>query len=59
MLCRAVSSYWDIDVRTLFNLVTYPGTWHLLWRHGAYGLSEVVRSFSIAAQVKELQVVQR
>lgn len=36
----------DIDLRDLLQLLSYPGFWGLLKRHGHMGLREMVQSFS-------------
>ena len=54
--CREGYTYADVNVRELVDLLLFPGTWRVLVRHARFGIGEMYRSLSIAAQVKELQV---
>ncbi len=45
----------DINLRDLFDSLTYPGFLRLVLRHGRVGMGEMWRSFSTAAFVKALQ----
>lgn len=45
----------DVDLRDLFDVVSYPAFWKLARRHFREGAKEVVRSMSKAAFVRSLQ----
>ncbi len=45
----------DFAFRDLFEMMTYPGLWHLVRKHYREGLAEMYRSFSKQAFVKSLQ----
>jgi hypothetical protein len=49
-------SYRDVNAKQMWDLLTFLGTWSVLWKHKAFGLSELSRSLQISEQVKELQV---
>lgn len=45
----------DVNLRDLFESLTYPGFIRMSWKHWRMGLGEMWRSFSKAAFVKALQ----
>lgn len=46
---------WDIDLRDLFEVISYPAFWKFAGRHLGEGVKEVIRSFSKTRFVKSLQ----
>jgi len=54
-LAREGYTWADINVRDLFESVTYPGFLRLAWKYWRTGLGEVWRSISKAAFVRALQ----
>jgi L-2-hydroxyglutarate oxidase len=45
----------DIDLRDLYDTLSYPGFWRLAARNASEGMREIVRSLSKAAFVRSLQ----
>lgn len=46
---------WDINLKELFDAITYPGFIKLASKFVTFGLGEMYRSIVISAQVKQLQ----
>jgi (S)-2-hydroxyglutarate dehydrogenase len=45
----------DFDLRDFAEIISYPGFWKFVAKHGKIGFEEIVRSFSKAAFVHSLQ----
>ncbi|MGB3557969.1 MAG: L-2-hydroxyglutarate oxidase [Geitlerinemataceae cyanobacterium] len=45
----------DFDLRDFAEIISYPGFWKFVAKHGKMGVEEMIRSFSKAAFVRSLQ----
>lgn len=47
--CREGYRFFDISIRDMWETLTWPGFWRLVWKHGRVGLGEFYRGMSKAA----------
>lgn len=45
----------DVDLSDLWEMLTFPGFWRMVVRHGRYGLGELIRSISKQALLRSVQ----